>query len=525
MGLRLLLRSVAALFFVAGSSAHRPRRSLELELHLSSKSNENEEQHLDRSEDAVSARRLRNRQDRNSYPCVLGNYDNVQYHLLIEVGNPCQLIGQGKKFRVVPDTWSSDLWIPASNCTHCRGGATLFDYKKSCSAKMLGGRITFKYGDGTTAAGVSLMDTVKIGELEVKNQFLIQVDTMEATTHMQSDGILGLAHHYNRDDAQSEKGHTFMSTLFREHPDMPEMFSFYLTGKEEERSKVVFGEPDLAKHSKDTSFQYGKAYYMSHTELWLTSVYSIGWGQTGVEKTFPNRGILGAPALIDSGSSLIVLQPDIYDFLMNELQWRLGSCRKLEDQSIVMCDCPPAHDLNGIPDLVINVVDEQNHAFPLCMAPDEYILQSVDPVSGKSTCVPALQRGSDRQPVPLIFGMTFMRAFYTNFDVKNHRIGFARSNMSPMPAGAQCSVRSQPFLSEAIWLASVTVALFSVGFACYVFILPETCCGRPVNDLCGCFQEIKTAPSDAPGSPRLPLHQKASANARSPAQSGFASRE
>merc|ERR1712070_153979 len=110
----------------------------------------------------------------------------------------------------------------------------------------------------------------------------------------------------------------------------------------------------------------------------------------------------------------------------------------------------------------------------------------VDPVTGRSTCVPALQKGSHRQPVPLIFGMTFMRAFYTNFDVENHRIGFARSNMSPMPANAQCSVRAQPFLSEAIWLSSVLVALFSVCFACYVFMLPETCCGRPVAEMCSC---------------------------------------
>jgi len=294
-----------------------------------------------------------------------------------------------------------------------------------------------------------------------------------------------------------------MSTLFTEHPDMPMMFSFYLTGKEEEPSKIVFGEPDLAAHSKEKEFRYGKGYYMSHTDLWLTSIYSIGWSRTGVEKAFPSRGILGAPALIDSGSSLIVLQPDIYDFLMPELHWRLGTCRTLEDQSIVMCDCPPAHDLNGIPDLVINVVDEENHAFPLCLAPDEYILQSVDPVTGKSTCVPALQRGSNRQPVPLIFGMTFMRAFYTNFDVKNHRIGFARSNMSPMPANAKCSVRAQPMLSQAIWLASVMVAFFSVAFACYVFILPETCCGRPLSDMCCglCSDSRSVVPNDASQTP------------------------
>merc|ERR1719327_1675087 len=149
---------------------------------------------------------------------------------------------------------------------------------------------------------------------------------------------MGLAHHYNG-DPHDERGHTFMSTLFKEHPDLPVMFSFYLTGKEEEPSRIVFGDPDITRHSKETEFKYGKGYYMSHTDLWLTSIYSIGWSRTGVEKAFPSRGILGAPALIDSGSSLIVLQPEIYDYLMKELQWRLGSCRTLESQSILMCDC------------------------------------------------------------------------------------------------------------------------------------------------------------------------------------------
>lgn len=499
MGLRLMLRSASVLIAVAGSSGPAPRRSLVLDLHLH-RHEEARDVRQPASKTTASERRLR-KKSRRSYPCTLGNYDNVQYHLLIEIGNPCQkLVGEGQKFRVVPDTGSSDLWIPASNCTRCRGSAARFKVSKSCSAKTLGERITFRYGDGTTAAGVSLKDTVKVGDLEVKDQFFIQVDTMEATTHMQSDGILGLAHHYQKADNSDERGHTFMSTLFKRHPELPQMFSFYLTGKEEEPSKIVFGDPDLAKHSKEKEFKYGKGYYMSHTDLWLTSVYSIGWSRTGVEKTFPNRGILGSPALIDSGSSLIVLQPDIYDDLMGELQWRLGSCRTLEDQSIEMCNCPPAHDLNGIPHLVINIVDDENHAFPLCMAPDEYILQSVDPVSGMSTCVPALQRGSMEQPVPLIFGMTFMRAFYTNFDLKNHRIGFARSNMSPMSANAQCSVRAQPFLSEAIWLSSVLVALFSVCFACYVFVLPDK---NPFAEMCSCCtccafgQDNKTASSDA----------------------------
>jgi len=419
---------------------------------------------------AASGRRLR---PRNSHPCELGNYDNVQYHLKIRVGSSCGG-GPGQEFQVVPDTGSSDVWVPAKNCTRCKDRTAKFRIEDSCSAKQVGNRITFRYGDGTVAVGGSFLDIVQIGDLLVKDQFLIQVDEMESDTHMKSDGILGLAHHYVSD--KGSRGKTFMSTLFEEHRHLPQEFSFYLTGKAERPSSLVFGDPDLASHSKETEFRYGKGYYMSHTDLWLTSVWSIGWSGTGVEVAFPDRGTLGSPALIDSGSSLIVLSPSIYDHLLGELKWRFTNCRELKEQQILTCDCPPANDLSRIPSLVINVIDDQDKQFSLCMSPDEYILESMDPLNGRATCVPALQRGSSSQPVPLIFGMTFMRSFYTNFDIRNHRIGFARSDMSPLPPMAKCSVDAQPLLRRAIWVVSVFVALFSVLFACYVILIPKGCC-------------------------------------------------
>jgi len=416
----------------------------------------------------LTGRRLRH----NSHPCTLGNYDNVQYHMDIEVGHTCDG-GLSQRFQVVPDTGSSDLWIPASNCTRCKDQTAKFQLKRSCTARQLGDRVTFRYGDGTVAIGGAFLDSVLIGDLEVKNQFLIQVDKMESDTHMKSDGILGLAHHYVSD--KGARGRTFMETLFQEHGNLPRQFSFFLTGNSQRPSKLIFGDPDLPGHSKESEFRYGKGYYMDHTDLWLTSVWSIGWSGTGVEVAFPERGTLGSPALIDSGSSLIVLAPDIYDHLLGELKWRFTNCHELPEQQIISCDCPPGNDLSRIPTLVINIIDKEDRQFSLCMSPDEYILESMDPLNGKPTCVPSLQRGSTKQPVPLIFGMTFMRSFYTNFDMANQQIGFARSIMSPLAPLSKCSVDAQPVLRRAIWLISVCVALFAVLFACYVVFAPNGC--------------------------------------------------
>jgi len=416
----------------------------------------------------------------DSHPNNLGNYDNVQYHVEIRIGSDCVHEPQ-QSFQVVPDTGSSDLWVPAANCSECKAGTAKFDIAKSCQAEQIGNRITFRYGDGTVAAGGSFYDAVSIGDIEVAQQLLVQVDTMKSDTHMKSDGILGLAHHYASD--RGMRGETFMSTLFRQHPHLPAQFSFYLTGRGsgDEKSQLVFGNPDLEHHAKESEFQYGKGEYMSTTELWLTSVWSVGWGGTGVQVTFPDRGTLGAPALIDSGSSLLVLEPGVYDRLINELRWRFTNCHDLPDQQIMSCDCPPANDLSRIPQLVINVINEQNMQFPLCMSPDEYILESVDPLTGTTSCVPSIQRGSSSQPVPLIFGMAFMRAFYTTFDLKHGRIGFARSIGSPLPGGVKCSADTQPLLRRGVWLASLLVALTSVVFAIYVFLVPAGRGEHPAN--------------------------------------------
>jgi len=180
--------------------------------------------------------------------------------------------------------------------------------------------------------------------------------------------------------------------------------------------------------------------------------------------------------LVDSGTSLIVLSSDIWDDLMQELQKHLDSCRITEtDGSLMMCQCPK--DFNRIPALVINLINEDEKEVPLCMAPEEYILRTIDPASGKPNCVPSVQRGDPKQPVPLIFGMTFMRAFYTNFDTERHRIGFARSILSPMPANALCTVHNQ--LEKIVWISTTAFVALGAAFAIY------TCCCGDINACCG----------------------------------------
>eukprot|EP00928_Gymnodinium_smaydae_P076157 TRINITY_DN5913_c0_g5_i1.p1 TRINITY_DN5913_c0_g5~~TRINITY_DN5913_c0_g5_i1.p1 ORF type:complete len:542 (+),score=121.76 TRINITY_DN5913_c0_g5_i1:117-1742(+) len=419
-----------------------------------------------------------------SHPVSLTNLDDVQYLVEITVGSPCEG-SSPQRFHVVPDTGSADVWVTAENCSQCFFARARFDERRSCTARSFGKRVTFKYGDGTHAVGTSLEDTVQVGELKVERQFLIQVDDMESTTRMRSDGILGLAHRYDTDvrapdgglSSDAGRGRTFLHTLFEEHPQLERRFSFFLTGHRQEPSQLVLGDPDLPSFAKEKEFRYGKSYYMSETSLWLTSVWSIGWSESDTEISFSESGSLGAPALVDSGSSLIVLDPDLYDQMMGGLKRHLVGCEEIPANGVLRCACPAEHELGAIPSLVFNVIDGDDKQFSLCMAPHEYLMRSSDAFNpGSYWCMPALQRGSKKQPVPLILGMTFLRAFYTTFDVERHRIGFARSKLSPLAAEAKCYTASRPVVKRVIWFVSLLLAVLSLAFACYVFWLPRGFC-------------------------------------------------
>lgn len=176
--------------------------------------------------------------------------------------------------------------------------------------------------------------------------------------------------------------------------------------------------------------------------------------------------------MIDTGSSMIVLEPNTYDSVMGALTSLLHDCVSVLDGSMVSCTCPSQRHFSKLPSLVINVIDESDTQVPLCMSPLEYMVESMDTLDG-SICVPALQRGSWDQPVPIILGNSFMRAFYTHFDLANSRIGFARSLQSPMGADAQCSVAERARLRRSLWVAAVTLATISVIFMCHVLCMQK----------------------------------------------------
>jgi hypothetical protein len=72
-----------------------------------------------------------------------------------------------------------------------------------------------------------------------------------------------------------------------------------------------------------SSISSGRSFYMDRTDLWITSVWSVGWEATASQPahqySFVGSGSTGAPALIDSGTSFLVVSPEIFNFLFGDL--------------------------------------------------------------------------------------------------------------------------------------------------------------------------------------------------------------
>merc|ERR1719317_730661 len=73
----------------------------------------------------------------------LQDYMNAQYYGSIQIGIP------PVSFLVLFDTGSSNLWVPASNCTNCASSKTKYNPSASSTSKSNGTSFEIQYGTGS----------------------------------------------------------------------------------------------------------------------------------------------------------------------------------------------------------------------------------------------------------------------------------------------------------------------------------------------------------------------------------------
>eukprot|EP00587_Corethron_hystrix_P000793 CAMPEP_0113309584 /NCGR_PEP_ID=MMETSP0010_2-20120614/7569_1 /TAXON_ID=216773 ORGANISM="Corethron hystrix, Strain 308" /NCGR_SAMPLE_ID=MMETSP0010_2 /ASSEMBLY_ACC=CAM_ASM_000155 /LENGTH=554 /DNA_ID=CAMNT_0000164865 /DNA_START=258 /DNA_END=1925 /DNA_ORIENTATION=+ /assembly_acc=CAM_ASM_000155 len=319
---------------------------------------------------------------------IIKDYMNAQYYGLVSIGKP------GKDFKVVFDTGSSNLWVPQKGCTHCGipiiGKKEKYDPKESSTNEEDGAKFDITYGSGSVS-GTFALETIDLGGLEVKGQRFGMISDAGGLgvgyTMAKFDGILGLGF-----TSISIDGATTVFENAIDQSVVPEpIFAFYLG--DEEDGELTFGGYDESKFVDD--LHWVDLMSATYWEIELDGV-SVGADDGAIQAQ--------TSGIVDSGTSLITGPKD----LITKLAENVGAKANIVGEYTVNCDD------ESLPDITFTI-----DGVDYTLSAKEYVIES------GGMCLFAFM-GLDIPSGPAwILGDVFMRKYYTVFDYKQEKVGFA----------------------------------------------------------------------------------------------------
>merc|ERR1719310_686556 len=332
-----------------------------------------------------------------------------EYYGKITIGSPPQ------EFLVVFDTGSGNLLLPSKECSdeactsHKRFDSTLsatstqiaYADQPNKLVAQDGTRdvVTITFGTGEMS-GVYVKDNICLGNGDIccKASFVAATEESdEPFSLVPFDGILGLSL------PQMAEGKTFsvLDRMVQSGSLEKPVFGVFF-GNEGEQSEVTFGAYRQEKLA---------------TELFWSPVTTPGYWQVQMDDiTVDNKrlSICSGPTrcqvAVDTGTSLLAGPSDIVNTLVDKLQ--------------VAEDCS---NVKKLPDLGFIVGDHI-----LNLKPEDYVAQTLD---GCSLGLMSLDIPPPKGPL-FIFGDPFLRKYYTVYDRKQMRVGFALAKHKPGQEGA-----------------------------------------------------------------------------------------
>ncbi|XP_030388498.1 lysosomal aspartic protease [Scaptodrosophila lebanonensis] len=325
----------------------------------------------------------------------LSNYLDAQYFGPLTIGTPPQ------KFNVIFDTGSANLWVPSATCASTMLACMIhsrYNAKRSSSYRPNGEPFAIHYGSGSLSGYLS-RDTVRVAGLEIKEQTFAEATKMPGPIFLAAkfDGIFGLAYHSISMGNVKPPFYAMMEQHLLARP----VFSVYLNRNSRERDggALIFGGSD-PRHYRG-NFTY---VMVSHRSYW----------QVKMESAHINTLHLcqhGCEVIIDTGTSFLAL-PYEQAILINE---SIGGTPSEYGQYLIPCD-----SVSKLPVMSFRL---GGRVFQL--EGKDYIF--TDMFRDKTVCASAFIAVDLPSPSgPLwILGDVFLGKYYTEFDMGNHRIGFA----------------------------------------------------------------------------------------------------
>lgn len=298
---------------------------------------------------------------------------DAQYYAELTIGTPAQ------KFKVCPDTGSSNLWVPSKKCNSIACWLhTRYDSGKSSTYEADGREVDIQYGSGS-CKGFASKDVVSIAGFSESMTFAeMKHEGSISFIAAKFDGILGLAF-----ENISVQHIPPPLKVFYEHGDIEDYTVAFKLGRTDgEDGEMTIGgyNPD-AYSGEITWFNVAK-------ELWWYFEFEDVLVD-GVSAGVCPNGKCGG--ILDTGTSMLIGPVASMDVIMKNIEID-ARCQNL--------------DKNPTVSFVIN-----GHKFDL--TPDDYVMKVG--AAGSYQCMPGMM-GADLVPF-FIFGDTFLRKYYSIYDM------------------------------------------------------------------------------------------------------------
>ncbi|KAJ2032181.1 hypothetical protein IW146_010158 [Coemansia sp. RSA 922] len=319
----------------------------------------------------------------------------IEYYGEVGVGTPPQI------FKLDLDTGSGDVWLAGQQCQVC-GRHKKFNPNKSSTYKAEGRKWGISYGDGSFAAGYTIRDTVKIGNLTVPNQ-VIGLATNESHAYQVDtvDGLLGLSY----SGVSFIPGvTTFLDNIVENSYLKEPIFSVYIKEKDENdyAGEYLFGDIDRGRFSGELTWVP-----LHQPKFWEIMLDGVSFNVDGIGKEVMD---IKGPAIIDTGTTLIVMS----DEQATEFHRGIPTAENSDIYGWIM----PCNVEQVVPGNLSFTIGGNDFSVPV-----KHLVR--EPVKGlDGWCFSAVTSGASNF---IILGDVFLRSNYVVFDRGQARVGIAPS--------------------------------------------------------------------------------------------------
>ncbi|KAJ3041792.1 hypothetical protein HDV00_008682 [Rhizophlyctis rosea] len=356
----------------------------------------------------------------------LDSDDNgFQYYGDITIGTPPQTI------TVLFDTGSSDLWVPSTKCntTACTK-AQKYDITKSTTGNRTSNVGHIRYGDGTAIDYEIGYDIVTAGGIPVKNVSVGSAYSIPGKAGPY-DGIFGLAW----EDAADDGMRPWMFKAVDEDLIAP-VFGLYLQPAGDNDGVLTIGGIDPTHMAGPftfhniTSFPYPIGNTTKQLYWGIGGVETIAVGNTSIRMDKTKHQDYW---LVDSGTSLLVVPTAVW-----------STISPLISYNSKFHTVPCSTRLLG-PTLSIRISSKT-----YTLLPSDYISRKLKQsvqilpdgssrITTTETCRPLVKPGGEGGSMAsrFVFGDTFLRKWYSVYDLGKRRVGFAPSKLEAKKAAVQ----------------------------------------------------------------------------------------